>query len=200
MKNLVITVFFTFLLSILFVNAQSTDADCTIDEQQAWIQSLLNEQGISINTDDYIFYCTGHHGIIWSLITSDSSGIQLYNGTTRSHIDYENESIPDTLSFIKNNIMAISWGIDSLTNNAHLLTPLKNRVYNPIYYELDIIKDDNLSFSYNDAKVFYNGADSINFQNKLNKLAFLMLWIADPSIRPYLPTPCDTLLFNVSSI
>ena len=193
MKNLVITVFFTFLLSILFVNAQSTDADCTIDEQQAWIQSLLNEQGISINTDDYIFYCTGHHGIIWSLITSDSSGIQLYNGTTRSHIDYENESIPDTLSFIKNNIRAISWGFDSLANTAHWLTPLNNGVYNPIYHELHVINDGNLSFSYNDAEVYYTGPDSTKLKHNLRKLVYLMFWLAAPSCRPYLPLPGDTL-------
>ena len=152
---------------MLLVNAQSTNTVCDIDKQRAWIQSLMSEQGISINKNDYIFYCTGHHGIIWSLIVSDSSEIHLYNGTTRDLIDYANQDIPDTLSFIKNNIKTICWGIDSLTNNAHLLTPLKNRVYNPIYYELDIIKDGNLSFCYNDAKVFYNGADSINFQNKL---------------------------------
>lgn len=196
MKSLIPSVLFIFIISMLFVNAQSTNVVCDIDKQRAWIQSLMSEQGISINKNGYIFYCTGHHGVIWSLIVSDSSEIHLYNGTTRDHIDYANQDIPDTLSFIKKNIKTICWGIDSLTNNAHLLTPVKNRVYNPIYYELDIIKDGNLSFCYNDAKVFYNGADSINFQNKLNKLAFLMLWIADPSIRPYLPQPCDTLLFK----
>lgn len=196
MKKLISSIFFLSVISMLFVEAQLTNTTFTIDNRQTWIESLLNEHGKSINSNDYIFYCTGHHGIIWSLIVSDSLGISLYNGTTRNHIDYANQTIPDTLSFIKNNIKTICWGIDSLTNNAHLLTPLKNRVYNPIYYELDIIKDGNLSFCYNDAKVFYNGADSINFQTKLNKLAFLMLWLADPSIRPYLPLPSDTLLLK----
>lgn len=178
---------------MLFTKAQSTNTDSTIDNRQAWIQSLLGGHGNPINCNDYIFYCAGHHGIIWSLITSDSLGISLYNGTTRKHIDYENQSIPDTLSFIKNNIKTIRWGIDSLSNAAQSLTPLKNRVYNPIYNELYIIKDGNLSFSYNDSNVFYNGADSIEFHNKLNKLAFLMLWLAVPSGRPYLPLPGDTL-------
>lgn len=193
MKKLISSIFFLSIISMLFVKAQLTNTNFTIDNRQTWIESLLNEHEKSINSNDYIFYCTGHHGIIWSLIVSDSLGISLYNGTTRNHIDYSNQNIPDTLSFIKNNIKTICWGIDSLTNNAHLLTPLKNRVYNPIYYELYIIKDGNLSFSYNDAKVFYSGADSINFQNKLNKLAFLMLWLAAPSSRPYLPLPSDTL-------
>lgn len=196
MKKLISSIFFLSIISMLFVKAQLTNTNFTIDNRQTWIESLLNEHGKSINSNDYIFYCTGHHGIIWSLIVSDSLGISLYNGTTRNHIDYANHNIPDTLSFIKNNSKTICWGIDSLSNNAHLLKPLKNRVYNPIYYEIDIIKDGNLSFSYNDAKVFYNGADSINFQNKLNKLAFLMLWIASPSIRPYLPQPSDTLFLK----
>ncbi|MDE6854018.1 MAG: hypothetical protein K2J38_03075 [Muribaculaceae bacterium] len=181
---------------MLFVKAQSANTDSTIENRQAWIQSLLSEHGNPINCNDYIFYCTGHHGIIWSLITSDSSGISLYNGTTRKHIDYGNQRIPDTLSFIKNNIKTISWGIDSLPNTAQLFVPFINSVYNPIYCELDVIKDGNISFSYNNAEVFYNGADSIDFRNKLNKLTFLMLWLAAPSIRQYLPCPSDTLLLK----
>lgn len=192
MKNLISTVIFFPIISILFANAQLTNRDFTIDNQQTWIESLLNEHGKSTKNNDYIFYCTGDHGVIWSLIAFDSLGISLYNGTTRNHIDYANQNIPDTLSFIKNNIKTISWGIDSLANATDLLTPLINRVYDPIYYELDIIKDGNLSFSYNDAKVFYNGPDSINFQNKLSKLKFLMLWLAAPSIRQYLPLPNDS--------
>lgn len=181
---------------MLFVKAELTNTSFTIDDRQRWIESLLNEHDKSLNCNDYIFYCTGHHGIIWSVIVMDSLGISVYNGTTRNHIDYANQNIPDTLSFIKNNIKTIRWGIDSLPNNANLLTPLKNRAYNPIYNELDIIKDGNLSFSYNDAKVFYNGVDSINFQTKLSKLTFLMLWLAAPSVRPYLPQPSDTLLLK----
>lgn len=196
MKSLITTALFILIISKLFVNAQSANTDSVIDEQQTWIKSLLSEQGKSINSHNYIFYCTGHHGIVWSLIASDSSGIYLYNGTTRNHIDYANQSIPDTLSFIRNNIKTITWGIDSLANTAQLITLLKNDVYNPIYSELYIIKDGNIAFCDNGAEVFYNGSDSTKFYYNLNKLNFLMLWLAAPSCRSYLPRPGDTLLYK----
>lgn len=190
MKSLIATALFSLIISILFVSAQSTMSDSTIDSRQQWIKSLLSEQCKSLNTSNYIFYCSGHHGIIWSLITSDSSGIHLYNGTTRTHIDYMNQSISDTLSFINNNLKTITWGLDSLDNTNHLITPLKDGVYKPIYNELDIIKDGNISFSYNDTKDYYSGTDSTKF----NKLIYLMRWLAAPSSRSYLPPPGDTLL------
>ena len=196
MKSLIPPVLFILIISMLFVNAQSTKIGSTIGNSQTWIESLLGEQGKTINSPNYIFYCTGHHGIIWSLISSDSLGIYLYNGTTRNHIDYANQSIPDTLSFIKNNIRIITWGIDSLAKTAQLLTPLRNEVYNPIYYELDIIQGGKMVFHYNDRENYYTGSDSINFHNNLSKLTFLMFWLAAPSCRPYLPLPSDTLLLK----
>ena len=193
MKNIISTVLFMLIVSMLFVKTQSTDIDSAIDKRLTWIQTLLSEDVKSIDSDNYIFYCTGHHGIIWSLITSDSSEVRIYNGTTRNHIDYTNQVIPDTLSFVGNNIKTISWGFDSLANAAHLLVPIENRVYNPIYNELYIIKDGNLSFCYNDAEVFYHESDSIEFNNKLSRLGFLMFWLAAPSCRHFLPLPNDTL-------
>lgn len=193
MRCLIATGLSVLIISILLANAQSVNTESSIDTRLTRIQSVINEQGEPINSDDYIFYCTGHHGIVWSLITSDSSGISLYNGTTRDHIDYANQSIPDTLSFINDNIKAITWGMDSLANAAQFLSPVENAVYNPIYTELFIIKDGKISFSYNPRKVFYNRADSIQFNTDLNRLFFLMYWLSAPECRPYLPLPSDTL-------
>lgn len=184
------------IISISFVGVQSTNAESKIEERETWIQSVLSEHGKYINSNDYIFYCIGHHGIIWSIITSDSSKIHLYNGTTREHIDYKNQRIPDTLTFIMNNIITITWGLDSLAKAEQLFAPLRNEVYNPIYNELDIIQDGKMVFNYNDREHYYTGSDSINFNNNLNKLNFLMFWLAAPSCRPYMPIPGDTLLIK----
>lgn len=48
MKNLIPIVLVILISSMLIVNAQSTNADCTIDKEQAWIQSLLSEHNESI--------------------------------------------------------------------------------------------------------------------------------------------------------
>lgn len=192
MKNLPYLFILLLSLPLLSVTAQFTCEDRGIvDKQLVWIQSLLREQSISINDNDYLFYCTGHHGMIWSLIVSDSSGISLYNGSTRNHIEHSDYSLPDSLSFINANIKTIAWGFDSLLNSEKLLAPKINTTYNPIYNQL-YVKNGNLTFTYNDCKDYYTGSDSIIFHKNLNRLVFLMFWLAAPSTRPYLTTPSDT--------
>lgn len=188
MKSFPITLLFILSMSIMFCPAQSKIDDKVIKNELSWIQSLLDEHDKSINSHNYIFYCTGHHGIIWSLATLDSSKIHLYNGTTRNHIEHTGSI--DTLFFIKNNIETIMWAFDSLANTAKLLTPLKNASYTPVYNEIYIIKDNMSVYNLNNA-VSYTGPNCITFNHKLNKLKFLMYWLAAPSSRQYSPIPSD---------
>lgn len=192
MKYLPISFIFVIFLSALFCTAQSMIGGKVIEKEQSWIKSIVNEHDRSINSNNYIFYCTGHHGNIWSLISLDSSKICLYNGTTRKHIEYSDSCSFDTLSFIKDNIRTITWAFDTLTNVAEFLTPLKRDTYNPIYNELYIIRDSRIIFSHNSA-VYYIGMDSASFNYKIQRLTYLMYWLASSSIRYYLPIPCDTL-------
>lgn len=183
-------------IPFLFVNS-STNASWNINGNEGkWIQTIVGEQNMSLQHNDYIFYCTGHHGIIWSLITYDSLGIFLHNGTTRKHIEFSDYGLSDSLSFINDNIQTIIWGFDTLSNFAHLLKPLEDTIYNPIYNQLYVIKAGNITFRYNDCLQYYVGSDSIQFHRKFSKLVFLMLWLASPTNRPYLPLPNDSLLLQ----
>ena len=176
------------LLPMLFINARSENTDLAIDNLHPWIEWLLNEHDDSLDGQNYIFFCAGHHGSIWSLITSDSSGIKLFNGTTRKHIvDTCQYAIQDTLSFINDNIDTISWGFDSLANNPHSLSPKKTWEYNPFSIELDIISEGKLVFNYNNGDFDYSGPDSAQFRN----LSYLMFWLAAPSCRQFMPLPSD---------
>lgn len=192
MKSLSIALISILVVSLWFSTTQSMIADDNNVQQQSWKQYLLDKEGKSINSDDYLFYRTGHHGILWSLIASDSSKIYLYNGTTRSHIEYAYHSSLDTSSFIENNIKTIKWGLDSLSNTAKLLTQLKSESYNPIYTELNIVKNNKIIFCHNNADS-YTGEDSVKFRYNLGKLIYLMYWLSAPASRQYLPAPCDTL-------
>lgn len=178
------------LHSILFVEAQSTSANIhPVDSRQKWIQSILREHSKPIKSNDYIFYCTGHHGINWSLIANDSSGIYLYNGSTRKRIKYDDSALQDSLSFINDNILTIKWGFDSLANAANFLKPLKTDVYNPVYQQIYLIKDNKLVLSYNDIDDYYAAPDSVRFNSNIHKLVYLMFWLSAPSARPYMPVP-----------
>lgn len=191
MKRLFYTSLLLLFISALFASAHSTNSD---DSEREWLQSLLREQGISITGGDYVFFCTGHHGIIWSLIASDSTAIRFYNGTTRPLIDSTYYSLPDTLSFINDNIRTITWGIDSLSTAAQFLEPDSNATYSPIYCHFYVIKDGKITFSYNAQNDSYAWADSVAFHNKMRSLAYLMFWLAAPSCHPYMHLPCDSLL------
>ena len=183
-------------IPFLFVNSSSNVSWNINDNEGKWIQTIVGEQNMSLQHHDYIFYCTGHHGIIWSLIASDSLRIFLDNGTTRKHIEFSDYGLSDSLSFIKDNIQTIIWGFDTLSNFAHLLKPLEDTTYNPIYNQLYVIKAGNIAFRYNDRLQYYVGSDSIQFHRKFSKLVFLMLWLASPTNRPYLPLPNDSLLLQ----
>lgn len=194
MRKLLPIFLFLSFISILFVNS-STIANCrTNDKEAEWLQAIVGEQNISMQHKDVIFYCTGHHGIIWSSIASDSLGIFLNNGTTRNHVDFFDCGLSDSMSFINDNIKTIMWGFDSLSNFAHLLKPLEETTYKPIYNQLYIIKDGNITFRYNTSRQYYAGSDSIQFHSNFSKLVFLMLWLASPACRPYMPFPSDSSL------
>lgn len=179
-------------LSAFFCSTLFANDDYAVGQEQLWIQSILEKHDESISSNNYIFCCTGHHGVIWSLITFDSAEIRFYNGTTRHYIDTSYTVPLDTLLFIKDNVKTITWGYDSLAIAAKSMRPLERTEYSPFYNELYVIKDGKMFFRLNNA-ISYAGQDSIGFNRKLNRLKLLMLGLAAPSLRPYLPSSYDTL-------
>ena len=187
MKNLLVALLFVVFASVLVGAEQSITTESTDDAQHSWTRPFLKQ-----DYSDYIFYCTGHHGMIWSSITLDSSGIvDLNNGTTRNHIEDVDPGLTDSISFIKNNINTIMWGFDSLANEARLLTPGK-KDYTTTYDALYVVKNHKTVFSLKNAAHF-SGVDSAQFNYKLGKLYYLMFWLASPSVREYIPRPCDSI-------
>lgn len=188
MKNLLVALLFVVFASVVVGAEQSTTTESTDDAQHSWTRPFLKQ-----DYSDYIFYCTGHHGMIWSIITLDSSGIvDLHNGTTRTHIEYVDSGLTDSISFIKDNINTIMWGFDSLANAARLLTPVKKKDYTPIYDALYVVKNHKTVFALDDAAC-YSGGDSAHFNYKLGKLQYLMYWLASPIVREYVPRPYDSI-------
>lgn len=194
MKYLIYTFFLVLFVCPLFAATYPKNPDhFTSMKQDAWIQSLLAEQNRTIEDKDYLFYCTGHHGMIWSIIVSDSSGMSIYNGTTRTQTDHRDNNLTDTLSFINDNIQTIAWAFDSLSNAITLITTNNDTTYNPVYTELYLKKDGNVNCIYNNQiDEYYTGADSVEFNNNFKGLLYLMYWLAAPSVRQYLHVPSDT--------
>ena len=194
MKYLIYTFFLVLFVCPLFAATYPKNPDhFTSMKQDAWIQSLLAEQNRTIEDKDYLFYCTGHHGMIWSIIVSDSSGMSIYNGTTRTQADHRDNGLTDTLLFINDNIQTIAWAFDSLSNAITLIRTNNDTTYNPVYTELYLKKDGNVNCIYNNQiHGYYTGADSVEFNNNFKGLLYLMYWLAAPSVRQYLSVPSDT--------
>lgn len=159
------------------------------------IQTFLEYNNKSVGQSNYIFYLTGHDGMLWSLITLDSASINLFNGATTINLQREEYHAIDTLAFIASNRRTINWGIDSLADLGGLLIPITDESYNPFHTELYVIKDNKIVFHFDNEEHFVE-PDSISHNSRLEKLLYLMNWLALPSCREYLPNPTDTLVFN----
>ncbi|MDE5840440.1 MAG: hypothetical protein K2H49_05925 [Muribaculaceae bacterium] len=184
-----------FILSILLLSillANCTESIGAINYDSEYPLGYISCPSIDSIHQDYIYYASGHHGYNWSKICHDSTGWHLTNGTTRNLPDKKMFQSFDTINLIEANIKTIQWGIDSLWKEAKQLRPSYREIYNPFFKELNIIRHNDTVFSLGNAEKFL-GKDSDLFNFKLQKLMFLMLWLASPSIREYLPTPNDTI-------
>lgn len=187
MKSLRIA-FVIVLVTVLIVSISPYSiAETEPPSNREWLEALLKEEYQEFNDSNFIFYFTGHHGLIWSAISLDSIGLKIYNGTTRQI--QPTPVILDTLKFQEKNIATIKWGFDTLANEVELLQPHKREIYSPFYNVLYIVKDNEIVFKLDDDTDYFEGVNNSDFIFNLNKLVYLMYWIASPSIRPLIPEP-----------
>ncbi|MDE6770027.1 MAG: hypothetical protein K2J78_09925 [Muribaculaceae bacterium] len=73
------------------------------------------------------------------------------------------------------------------------MKPVDQKLYNPLSYELVLYDHRNIPVFIDNDAVFYSRSDSVNFNRHINKLSYLMFWLAAPSARKHLPIPNDTL-------
>ncbi len=194
MKRLIcILIFFSLRLagSAQQMTAEASYGSAFNNENNDNLQELLKYLSIDPNNENYILYCAGHHGHIWSMITSDSIGWHISNGTTRKGYGQQSNIPMDTLSFIKDNIKTIKWGFDSLPIEVKLLESSVDDTYSPFYYEIFVVRDNNIVF-YHFNNEEYIGPKIENFNFELRRLMYLMFWLASPSIRQEIPIPNDS--------
>ena len=190
MKRRYIFVAIIGLILPFFFNGLASDCKDLNDIHFQSIKSIIGDSVFSdlIDGKDAIIYYTGHHGIVWSMITYDAEEYRLYNGSTR---DWDNQlaMIPiDTTKFVKDNSISLKWAFDSLTSEVANMVPCRRMDYNPIYNELLFIHNDSIVFRLNNTKNF-SGDDSIGLNRKIHLLVFTMYWLASPTIREYITIP-----------
>ncbi len=158
---------------------------CLIDVLPDTLHDTVKEKSL-------ITFISGHSAFVWSLIIIDDDNIKFFSGRINSvgesHIYESNGSnLVDTVAFISANRDFLIWCVDSLPIECDSMMPVKCQEYNPIYTSLSIIsKKSELIFDADNTFEF-SGSDSIAFNNKFKRLLSIMRWLADPSIRPYMP-------------
>ena len=175
MRHLVII-----LLMILSVVSYSSP---TSDQSDGYITIFHDSipPGI-IDGKDFLYFVTGHHGLIWAYVVSEEEGYIAVSGDTRTG-DFRIDTISKDATRLK-------WGLDSLALCCHEMKPVKRTEYWTNYEQLALVSSNNeIIFDCVDTKLF-SGPDSVTFNKELSKLKYMMLWIACPiEYKNELPSP-----------
>ncbi len=166
-----------------FCSSQMNKQDLHKDYEEFIRIDYVNDTILNlINENKFLYFITGHHGHIWSIVIQNGDRYILVAGNTRN-----NSWHIDTL-FIDSPIL--TWGMDSLGMSCRDMRPVYRDFYWPFYEELVLFSAEKEKiFDCRDA-LCYSGIDSITFNKKLNRLKYYMYWFASPvEIQKKLPAP-----------
>lgn len=180
MKKLILLFFI--LLESVFANSFQTAA---IENQPA-TQTVRDSLKVEMVGKDFLYYSTGHHGVVWSLVYREAGSYRMRIGTTRGNNQVMNAEF-DTVAFLNANGKLLAWGLDTLPVIAKKMTPQHRTVYWPIYESLYGLNAKTGDEFFSDNAIGYSGPDSVAFNEKFTKLNMLMYWLAAPDVRQVLP-------------
>ncbi len=125
-----------------------------------------------IEDKKFLYYTKGHHGHIWSLVVPEKSCYIIVSGNTRT-----NDHKIDT---VYTNVSTLKWGLDTMASYCQKMKPIANVHYLPFHERLVLFSSDKeIIFDCSDTNI-YSGPDSTTFNKKLNRLKYLMYWMASP--------------------
>ena len=182
------SLFIVFILIIIFQlrASKSSQQDCEtkMDDKEFFLSLNNINDTISdiINNKKFLYYITGHHGHIWSIVIPQNDYYILYAGDTRS-----NRFRCDT---ILTNDSALIWGMDSLPLYCHEMKPIHRDIYWPFYKRITLFSADKEKiYDYSDV-IGFDGVDNESFNIKYNRLLYYMYYHATPpEIQAKLPVP-----------
>ena len=180
MKKLIL-LFFILLESVFAFSFHSA----TI-ENQSVPQTVRDSLKVEMVGKDFLYYSTGHHGVVWSLIYREAGSYRMRIGTTRGNNQVMNVEF-DTVAFLNANGKLLAWGLDTLPVIAKKMTPQHRTVYWPIYESLYSLNAKTGDEFFSDNAIGYSGPDSVAFNEKFTKLNMLMYWLAAPEVRQVIP-------------
>lgn len=139
-----------------------------------------------------IFYANGHYGYSWSLIAKIDSTYQVYSGRVdyfgEHYLNDISESIPfDTTKLFIHNNAIISWGFDSISDEAINMEKVNRSPNVTLWTDLSVFNSNGVNIFSSDNAISFAGGDSKGFNEKFHKLCLIMRWLSDSRIRKYIP-------------
>ena len=171
------------LLAFALISYSSPSGNQPFDVISTFNDSITN----IIEGKKFLYYITGHHGHVWSIVVPEKDRYTLVSGNTRNNT-WRIDTISTDMSSIDTSVL--KWGLDTMALNYHKMKPVENSSYSPFYVRFVLFSSQKeIVFDCSNTNSF-SGVDSITFNKKLKDLKYFMYWIASPiDIREKLPTP-----------
>ena len=170
-------------VALIFLIISSIVCSSHSDSQRFDVTSSFDDTitGL-IEEKEFLYYTKGHIGHIWSLAVPENDHYIIVSGNTRNNV-----CRIDTISI---NEPVLKWGFDSMALYYHKIKPI-DRSFNSPFYERLVLCSPQKEIIFDCIDTYaYSGPDSVNFNNKLTKLKYLMYWLATPlEIQKKLPAP-----------
>ena len=191
MKKLIFVVMTLLLSSIGVMSPQNTDS-VEVSDQSILRMILPDSIYSSIEGSRILFYTIGHHGYSWSLITMKDSAFLGYRGKelmTHTEMEPIDFAQLDSTAFFSANRNLFLWGLDTIAVESRKMKPVERKLYFISYKSLSVMEPGQEPEDLFDASNidFFSGQDSVAFNQKYHRLSFIMRWLADPDLRPYIP-------------
>ena len=191
MKKLLFLAIAIFCITLLLASEKPISNSDNDESENILCRSLPDSIYSLVKNRPVIFYSYGHHGYTWAMIANIDGNLRAFSGRIGYDSRYLNESTEDdrfdsTLLFSKNRAL-FSWGFDTIPTKSGVMRKVDREHYITFYTDLSIFNSEgNNVFNSNDA-VAFSGPDSINFNQKFNRLSLIMYWLSFHKIREYIP-------------
>lgn len=137
-----------------------------------------------------ILYSSGHYGYLWSIIIRTDTNFRAFNGKVSyggdNSANIEASKFDSTLFFSKNRDLLL-WAFDTISTETKKMKIVNREQYFPIFTDISVINSKGVDIFSSYGATAFPGSDSMQFNQKFQKLLLIMSWLSNPKIRQYIP-------------
>lgn len=127
------------------------------------------------------------------MITPEDSSYQVYSGKVKSARDYSGIYEPtggkqiDTAMLFSKKRDLFDWAFNKMQSELSNKKRIKGQFYSSFYHRFSVIDSAGKTMFTQDIWDTYSGHDSKRFNKKMGEVMFIMLWLAMPELKAWIP-------------